>query len=32
MEIYKIITDTAMLFKSEEIEMFIDRFASVPPE
>lgn len=32
MEVYKIITDTANIFRNEEIEILVDRFASVPPE
>ena len=32
MEIYKIIADIAISFKSEEIEMLVERFALVPPE
>ena len=32
MEVYKIITDTANMFRNEEIEILVDRFASVPPE
>ena len=32
MEIYKIITDTAAMFRNDEIEILVERFASVPPE
>jgi hypothetical protein len=32
MEIYKIISDTAVAFRNEEIEILVDKFASVPPE
>jgi hypothetical protein len=32
MEIYKIISDIAIMFKNDEIEMLVERFAQVPPE
>ena len=32
MEIYKIISEIAIIFRCEEIEMLVDRFAQVAPE
>lgn len=32
MEIYKIISDIAIMFKNQEIEMLVDRFALVEPD
>jgi hypothetical protein len=32
MEIYKIIQDLSINLKNEEIELFIDKFAQIPPE
>ena len=32
MEIYKIIQDCAIMFKNDEIEMLVARFAEVPPD
>lgn len=32
MEIYKIISDIALNFRPEEIDMLVEKFASVPPD